>query len=86
MTDSKAAQKRDANLRTAHGASQVWENRKTQVMQEIAAENAANDAKTVRLKALRLEKEAQDAEAARLAGDKPAAPPKKRAVRRIVVS
>jgi hypothetical protein len=31
----------------------------------LAAENAANDAKTARLRALRLEKEALEAEAAR---------------------
>ena len=50
---------------------------------ETAATNAANDAKTARLKALRLEKEKADAEAAALAPAPAAAPAKKKAVRRI---
>lgn len=49
--------------------SQVWQTRTDLVKQETAAANKAADAKTARLKALRLEKEAQDAEAARLAGE-----------------
>ena len=45
---------------------------------QVNAESAANDAKTVRLRALRLEKEAQDAEAARLkALNAPPSPVKK---------
>lgn len=56
----------------------AWETRTALVKKEMAAESAANDAKTARLKALRLEKEAQDAEAARNA---PPAPVKKRAKR-----
>jgi hypothetical protein len=44
----------------------AWEKRTEQVKLQINAESAANDAKTARLKALRLEKEARDAEAARL--------------------
>ena len=48
--------------------------------QQTTAESAYNDAKTIRLKALRLEKEAQDAEAARIAAlNAPPAPVKKRA-------
>jgi len=35
------------------------------VKRELEAESAANDVKTAKLRALRLEKEAQDAEAAR---------------------
>jgi hypothetical protein len=56
----------------------AWEKRTALVKQQNTAESAYNDAKTIRLKALRLEKEAADAEAARLA---PPAPPKKRTKR-----
>ena len=85
MSDTKAAQKRDAVQRTARGLAQVWEDRKEMVKQEMAAASAANDAKTARLKALRLEKEAQEAEAAKATGNAPkAAAPKKKQVRRIV--
>jgi hypothetical protein len=80
MTDSKS--KRAAALRTQQGLSQIWEDRKSLAKQEMAAANAASDAKTVRLRALRLQKEQDDAEAARLAPPKPPAP-KKRPVRRI---
>lgn len=48
-------------------AADVWQTRTDLVKKQLAAESAANDAKTARLKALRLEKEAQDAEAARRA-------------------
>ena len=54
--------------RTAKDLISAWELRTALVKKELATESAANDAKTARLKALRLEKEAQDAEAARLAG------------------
>ena len=67
--------RRDAP-RTVDGASQIWQNRTDTVKQEMAAASAATDAKTARLKALRLEKEAQDAEAARTA--EPAKKPAKR--------
>lgn len=83
--ESKASRQRDAAQRTQRGVAQVWEDRKEMVKQEMAAASAANDAKTARLKALRLEKEAQDAEAAKAAGNGPkAAAPKKKQVRRIV--
>lgn len=83
---TKAANLREAAVRTARGLDQVWENRKSLVKQEMAAESAANDAKTARLRALRLEKEAQEAEEKRLkALDAPPPAPKKRAPRRIVV-
>lgn len=85
MTESKAARLRDAAVRTTRGLDQVWENRKTLVRQEMAAESAANDAKTARLRALRLEKEAQEAEEKRLKGENAPPAPRKRAVRRIVV-
>lgn len=84
MSESGTSKKRDAALRTANNAFQVWENRTQLVKTEMAAASAANDAKTARLKALRLEKEKQDAEAA-AANPAPAAPAKKRAVKRIKV-
>jgi len=54
--------RRDAP-RTMDGASQVWQTRTDMVKQERAAANKAADAKTARLKALRLAKEAEDAAA-----------------------
>ncbi len=79
---SQAARKRDAAQRTANGVFAVWEKRTALVKNEMAAESAANDAKTARLKALRLEKEKQDAETAAVeAANAPA--PKKR-VKRII--
>ena len=42
-------------------ASQIWQTRTDLVKQEMAAASAAADAKTARLRALRLEKEAQEA-------------------------
>ena len=65
--------------RTANGIFQAWEKRTELVKLQVNAESAANDAKTIRLRALRLEKEAQDAEAARLkALTAPPSPVKKR--------
>ena len=80
--NSAAGKKRDALIRTANNAFQAWQDRTDLVKNETAATNAANDAKTARLKALRLEKEKAEAEAAALA-PAPAAPAKKKAVRRI---
>jgi hypothetical protein len=54
--------RRDAP-RTLDGASQIWQNRTDMVKQEMAAANKAADAKTARLKALRLAKEAEEAAA-----------------------
>lgn len=83
MSESLTSKKREAALRTANSAFQVWENRTQLVKQEMAAASAANDAKTARLKALRLEKEKLEAEEA-AANPPPAAPAKKRAtVKRI---
>lgn len=76
---SDTSKKRDAALRTADGMFQVWQARTQMVKKELAAASAANDAKTARLKALRLEKERQDAEEA--AANPPPAPVKKRAKR-----
>jgi hypothetical protein len=81
MSETKASRQRDAVAKTARSVAQVWEDRTALVKQEVAAESAANDAKTARLRALRLEKEAQEAEALRLA-PKPA--PAKKRIRRIV--
>lgn len=63
--------------RSAGAISDAWERRTLMVKHEMAAGSAANDAKTARLKLLRLEKERQDAEAAALAPQ--AAKPAKRA-------
>ena len=84
MSETKASRHRDAVTRTARSVSQAWEDRTALVKQEVAAESAANDAKTARLRALRLEKEKQDAEARRLAGPEPALAPAKKRIRRIV--
>ena len=81
--NSAAGKKRDALIRTANNAFQAWQDRTDLVKNETAATNAANDAKTARLKALRLEKEKADADAAALAPAPAAAPAKKKAVRRI---
>lgn len=93
MTDpnSAASRRRETASRTAQGAAQAWERRTKLVKDEMAAASAANDAKTARLRALRLEKEADDARVAKIAAKKAgkavAAPaPKKRSIRRIVVS
>jgi hypothetical protein len=62
---------------TTDRLSQVWQSRTDMVKQETAAANKAADAKTARLKALRLAKEAEDAEAARVAAqNKPAKNPR----------
>jgi hypothetical protein len=78
--NSRAGRKRDASLRTADGVFKAWETRTQLVKSELAAASAANDAKTARLRALRLEKERVDAEAA-AAAPPPAAPAKKRAIK-----
>jgi hypothetical protein len=64
--------------RTSEALASAWERRTLLVKEETAAASAANDAKTARLKALRLEKEQQDA-----ANPKPviAAPARKRVAR-----
>jgi len=63
------------NPRLRLDPSVVWEDRKTMVLREAEAERRASDAKTARLRALRLEKEAADLAAAALA--KPAKPAKR---------
>lgn len=70
MTESlpmaRDARKRAAPDRPADLFFKAWESRTQLVKKELAAASAANDAKTIRLRALRLEKERQDAEAAAL--------------------
>lgn len=63
-TISPPARKKDAAHRTADSYFVTWERRTSLVKQQIAAESAANDAKTARLRALRLAKEATDKEIA----------------------
>jgi hypothetical protein len=82
MTGTKSSQRRNATLRTAQGVSEVWEKRTWLVKKELAAESAANDAKTARLRAMRLAKEAEDAEISRIAAkDAPPAKARKRVKR-----
>ena len=66
--------------RNANKHFAVWEERTQLVKAQVAAESAANDAKTVRLRAMRLAKEAQDAENAEEAE---AAAPKRVAKKRL---
>jgi len=47
--------------RTSEALASAWERRTLLVREELASASAANDAKTARLRALRLEKERQDA-------------------------
>ena len=63
------------NPRLRLDPSVVWEDRKTLVMREAEAERAAADAKTAKLRAMRLEKEAAEKLAA---PDAPAKPARKR--------
>jgi hypothetical protein len=81
--NSLSPDRKDANRRAANGHFAAWEQRTALVKQQVNAESAANDAKTIRLRALRLEKEKLDAEAAAVAA-KNAPPPaaKKRAAKR----
>jgi len=55
-----SVQKKDTARRNADSYFVTWERRTTLVKQQAASESAANDAKTIRLRALRLEKEAAD--------------------------
>jgi hypothetical protein len=84
---SQASRMQEAARKKADKVSHTWESRTQLVKDELAAASAANDAKTARLRALRLEKERQEAQA----GVKPAAkaqaqPVKRKTVRRINVS
>ena len=85
MTSHSTHRMRDMARQKADKVFHTWESRTQLVKTELAAASAANDAKTARLRALRLEKERLDAEAAALA-PAPAAPPqrKHKAIKRIV--
>ncbi len=65
MSETKASQRRNTAQRTAQGVFEVWEKRTQLVKKELAAASTAMDVKTARLRALRLAKEAEDAEAAK---------------------
>ena len=67
--------RKDASRRNADSHFTAWQQRTTQVKQQMASETAANYSKTARLKALRLAKEEEDRQAAMLAP--PSAPKKK---------
>ena len=69
-----SSQKESAR-RNANSHFVVWEQRTALVKQQAAAQSDANDAKTIRLRALRLAKEEEDRKAAALA---PKPVPKKR--------
>ncbi|HEY4077300.1 MAG TPA: hypothetical protein VGM26_10265 [Rhizomicrobium sp.] len=88
--DSQSARRREAAQRTADGVFAAWEKRTQLVKDETAAHSAANDAKTARLRALRLEKEKQDADeaAAGTPAQTTAATPAKKAakIRRITIT
>jgi hypothetical protein len=74
---TRTAQSRENARNKADAHFQAWENRTQLVKQELEAERTASDAKTLRLRALRLAKEAEDREAARIvAANAPAARPR----------
>jgi hypothetical protein len=75
--------KQRSAARSPSALSDAWDRRTSLVKQEQAAASAASDAKTARLKALRLEKERTEAEAASDVAQTPA--PVRKRVKRIVV-
>jgi hypothetical protein len=73
---------RDGARKKAQNHFAVREQRDSAIKLEIDRERAANDAKTLKLRALRLAKEESDAAAARLAAlDAPPPKPKKKRVK-----
>jgi hypothetical protein len=70
--------------RSPNALSELWQKRTTLVKQELAAASAASDAKTAKLKALRLERERQEAEVA-ANNPEPAAAPRVVRAKRILV-
>ncbi len=58
------SEKKNSARRNAESHFVAWERRTALVKQQASAESAASDAKTIRLKALRLAKEAANMEAA----------------------
>ncbi len=61
MIKSNSERSPTTGNRTASSVLEAWEKRTALVKHQNNAESAANDAKTARLKALRLEKERLDA-------------------------
>ena len=70
--------------RSPNALSEIWQQRTSLVKQELAAASAASDAKTAKLKALRLERDRQEAEAA-AKNPEPAASPRVPRAKRILV-
>ncbi len=70
--------------RSPNALSEIWQQRTSLVKQELAAASAASDAKTAKLKALRLERDRQQAEAA-AQNPEPAASPRVARSKRILV-
>jgi hypothetical protein len=70
--------------RRPNALSEIWQERTTLVKQELAAASAASDAKTAKLKALRLERDCQEAEVA-VQNPAPGASPRVARVKRILV-
>lgn len=66
---TRTAQSRENARNKADAHFRAWEDRTQLVKQEQEAERAASEAKTLRLRALRLAKEAEDKEAARIAAE-----------------
>jgi hypothetical protein len=64
--------------RSPNALADAWERRTLLVKQELAAASAASDAKTARLRALRLEKERQDAQAQQKPDDGAVRAPRRR--------
>jgi hypothetical protein len=79
-TTTPSTEQKEIARRKANSHFAVWEQRTALVKQLVAAESSANDAKTARLRALRLAKEMADKKAE--AADAAAAP-KRRAKKRI---
>jgi hypothetical protein len=79
-TAPPSARKKNAAHRNADSYFVTWERRTFLVKQQLVAEPAANDAKTARLRALRLAKEAAEREAVPV----PVAVPKRRAPKRVL--
>ena len=70
-------------MRTPGALEQLWQTRTQLVKQQMDSESKANDAKTARLKALRLAKEEEDAQAQKNA---PATKPAVKRSRKINIS
>ena len=67
VTIEKSPPQKSAARRNADSHFVVWEQRTKLVKQQMAADSAANDAKTAKLRALRLAKEEEDRRIAALA-------------------